>query len=404
MTVGRGQRDGLHGRSILAPLRMAAAVILTALVLGGCAATIARKAVPEKLENRAEVVGLAGKKIRVWGDEAIKDFAARARVLQKQRLASGLASANEDVLVLSGGGANGAFGAGLLNGWSRAGTRPSFTVVTGVSTGALIAPFAFLGPKYDPVLKEIYTRYSTKDLLTTNVLAGLFGGTAVTNSEPLAQLIAKYIDRKTLRKIAAQHARGRRLLIGTTNLDAERPVIWDMGRIAMANSKRSLRLFRRILLASASIPGVFPPVLIKVKVNGKLRREMHVDGGTTDNVVLLPVQTNIRSIARSPIRRQIYIVANLKLEPDWKNVKTSTVDIASRSIATLIKQATLGDIDKLYQFARSNGIGFKLASIPASFKRTPKEAFDRKYMTALYDLGFKLGRRGYRWRRSPPNL
>ncbi|MEM6498978.1 MAG: patatin-like phospholipase family protein, partial [Pseudomonadota bacterium] len=312
-----------------------------------------------------------------------------------------------NMLVISGGGSDGAFGAGLLNGWTQSGKRPNFSVVTGVSTGALIAPFAFLGPRYDAVLKEFYTRYSTKDILRPAVLAGLLGGSAVGNSDPLAGLIAKYLTRSLMREIAVEHQKGRRLLVGTTNLDAERPVIWNMGEIASVGTKRALQLMRKVILASASIPGVFPPVLIDVKVNGKVRQEMHVDGGTTDNAILLPIQTNIRAIDKSlkhRAKRRLYIVVNSHVNPEWKKVKASTVDIAGRSIATLIKQQTLGDILKLYGFAIKNKIEFRLATVPNDFNEESKEPFDRAYMTKLFNTGQAIGQTGIKWRRKPPGL
>ena len=311
-----------------------------------------------------------------------------------------------DFLVLSGGGADGAFGAGLLNGWTKNGTRPRFGIVTGVSTGALIAPFAFLGPKYDATLKEIFTEHDTDDILQPKFIAGLLGGGAsVTSSAPIANLISKYISRAVLRKVAAEHNNGRRLLIGTTNLDAQRSVIWDMGRIAAADSNEALKLFRKVILASVSIPGIFPPVLIDVTVKGKSRQEMHVDGGTTDNVVFVPVQTNLLALSRqitpSP-RHRLFIVVNSHTNPEWENVKPTTVEIAARSISTLIKQHTIGDLRKLYDFSKKNRIQYNLATIPPSFEQDSDEPFDRKYMRALFKFGADLGSVGYRWKNKPP--
>ncbi len=227
----------------------------------------------------------------------------------------------------------------------------------------------------------------------------------MSSSEPLAGLIKKYLTPNVMRAIAVEHGKGRRLLVGTTNLDAERPVIWNLGEIATVGTKRALALMRKVLLASASIPGLFPPVLINVNVNGKVRQEMHVDGGTTDNAILLPMQTNIaildRGVRRRP-RRRLYIIVNSHTNPEWQSVKSSTVAIAGRSILTLIKQQTLGDLLKLYDFARSNRFKFNLATIPADFKEKSKEAFDRAYMTKLFKVGEALGRQGYKWQKKPP--
>lgn len=384
-------------------------LITLALFFSGCATEL-RTPVPQQLVNKAVIDGLDDKRIRFWGDQPPKNLANAAQEMRLQRAAAmrrGLRPSRSDrdsLLAISGGGSDGAFGAGLLNGWTASGTRPEFLVVTGVSTGALMAPFAFLGPKYDPILREFYTKYSTKDILRPMVLAGLLGGTSIASSEPLAELIAKYMTKSVMRQIAAEHHNGRRLLIGTTNLDAQRPVIWNMGEIASNGTDRALKLMRQVLLASASIPGLFPPVLINVRAGGKRVQEMHVDGGTTDNAILLPAQTNLRAVEPLPRRRStnLYVIVNLDLDPQWQAVKSSTFDIAGRSISTLIKEKTVGDLYKLYAFSRRNAVRFKLASVPGTFDMKTKEPFDRAYMAALFDVGEKLGRKGYRWMPNPP--
>lgn len=388
----------------------AAAMLLVCFLVTSCATPSLRIPVPQNLADKAQVVGLGGEQLRFWGDEPPKNFLAMVRKMRAQQKARRAQGAKHrrfvNMLVISGGGSNGAFGAGLLNGWTQSGKRPHFDVVTGVSTGALMAPFAFLGPRYDPVLKEFYTKHSTKDIIRPTILAGLIGGgSAVGSSEPLANLIEKYLTRKIMREIAAEHLKGRRLLVGTTNLDAERPVTWDLGEIAVIGTKRALILMRRILLASAAIPGVFPPVLIDVTVDGKVRQEMHVDGGTTDNAILVPVQTNVqlvKRVKRGGPKYRLYIIVNSHTNPEWQNVKSSTVAIAGRSIVTLIKQQTIGDVLKLYDFARKNRIEFELATVPGSFAAKSKEPFDRAYMTKLYYLGEQLGRAGYKWSKTPP--
>ncbi|MEM9360163.1 MAG: patatin-like phospholipase family protein, partial [Pseudomonadota bacterium] len=200
---------------------------------------------------------------------------------------------------------------------------------------------------------------------------------------------------------------GRRLLVGTTNLDSERPVVWDMGAIAAQRTAKSRALFRRVLLASAALPGLFPPVLIKVAGNGKFYEELHVDGGTTDNAFLLPADFDISRHVQARNRRQkfrIFIIANAKLTPDRQIVKATTFAIAGRSISTLIKQQLHGDLLKIYLRAQKNNIAFRLASIPASFIEKSKEAFDKLYMGKLYDVGFAYGRSGTNWAKRPPDF
>lgn len=385
------------------------ASVMMLLLLSSCGAQI-RNPVPETLSTQAAAIGMSD--VRFWGDERpshidaiVKEKLAQMRKSRPQLLRQ--RSPSISFLTVSGGGSDGAFGAGLLTGWSDSGTRPEFELVTGISTGALTAPFAYLGKKYDPVLREIYTQYSTGDLVKKRPVRGLIGGTSLANNKPLAGLIAKYVTHAFLGEIAAAHQTGRRLLIGTTNLDAQRPVIWDMGRIAASGNPEALPLFRNILLASAAIPGVFPPVFIKVQADGKTFDEMHVDGGTTQQVFLLPNQLMIAKTAakksRFRPRRTVYIIRNGRVGPERKVVKAGTLSIASRSVSTLIKYQGIGDLYRMHEFTRRNGIRFRLAVIPSDFSDTSSEPFDRAYMTKLFTLGYELARKGYKWQTKPPN-
>ena len=193
--------------------------------------------------------------------------------------------------------------------------------MTGVSAGALIAPFAFLGPAYDKDLEGMWTGKASADLITPQPLAVLLGGNALADTEPLAQLIAHYVNRRLLQAIAREYMGGRLLLVATTNLDAQRPVIWNMGEIALSPSREALTLFRQVLLASVSIPVAFPPVRIQVEAGGKVRDELHVDGGTTRQVFIAPLQISLRSLEpfySAPPQHRFYIIANTKLAPEWK--------------------------------------------------------------------------------------
>jgi len=360
-----------------------------------------------------KVAVLDGSQVRYWGDRAPSNINALAaekwaqvKATRPYLLKQGTRP-QVSFLAISGGGSDGAFGAGLLVGWTARGNRPEFDIVTGVSTGALTAPFAFLGPRYDPALKQVYTTYSTDQLVTKQPIRGLLGGEGLASNAPLAQVIASFVDEDFLKQVAHEHARGRRLLIGTTNLDAQRPVIWDMGKIASSGDPRALELFRNVLLASAAIPGVFPPVYIDVKVEGQVREEMHVDGGTTNQVFLLPTQ--IRSGAMDaklgidPVRH-LYIIRNGRVAPEFKAVKASTLAIAGRSISTLIKTQGIGDLYQMYEFAQENHVDYNVTYIPGNFPDTSTEAFDPKYMSQLFDLGYKLGKSGTEWKKTPPRL
>jgi hypothetical protein len=386
------------------------ATFLTVLCLTACT-SLPRDAVPPAYADKAVVI--EGAEVRYWGDREPANFSALSAEKWAQVKANRPSLLTEgarpriDFLAISGGGSDGAFGAGLLVGWTARGDRPEFDIVTGISTGALTAPFAFLGPKYDPALKAVYTTYSTDQLVTKQPIRGLLGGDALASNAPLARVIAGYVTEDFLKEVALEHARGRRLLIGTTNLDAQRPVIWDMGKIASSGDPRSLELFRNVLLASAAIPGVFPPVDIKVEVENQVREEMHVDGGTTNQVFLLPTQIRTGSIDAklgiNPVRR-LYIIRNGRVAPEYKAVKASTLAIAGRSISTLIKTQGIGDLYQMYELARRNQVQYNLAYIPGDFPDTSTEAFDPKYMSQLFDLGYKLGKSGTEWKKTPPRL
>lgn len=387
--------------------------LVLVLPLAACAASIVRNPVPLGLESQAEVVGMGATQVRFWGDqlppniEAMVDEKwAQVRAARPELLAKGRRPLVTSLSV-SGGGSDGAFGAGLLVGWTASGKRPEFDIVTGVSTGALTAPFAFLGPRYDAALKAVFTEISTKDVAVAHPLKGLLGGVSLASNAPLARVIAHYVNDEFMKEVAEEHRKGRRLLIGTTNLDAQRPVIWDMGRIASSGHAKSLELFHTVLLASAAIPAVFPPAFIKVSANGDIYDEMHVDGGTTREVFLVPTQFMTKNVDRRlgirPIRRA-YIIRNGRVAPEWKAVKPRTLSIAGRSISTLIKNQGIGDLYELYEFTKRNGISYNLAYIPGDFPDTSTDAFDQKYMTALFDLGYQLAAEGYQWRKKPPGL
>ena len=248
------------------------------LLVAGCASNMPRLD-DAPADTYATPVGFRG--IRYWGDVELKKLnevtALRMQqIAEASRTDSKLSIKHADYLAISGGGSDGAFGAGLLVGWSKLGTRPEFEIVTGISTGALSAPFAFLGTEYDSQLTKIYTTISTKDIMRSNGPVGAIFGSSLTDNSPLKALVATYVTPALLDRIAIENRRGRKLLIGTTNLDAQRPVVWDMTAIADSENPERLQFFRDVLVASAAIPGVFPPQLIKVVADGKTYDELHV--------------------------------------------------------------------------------------------------------------------------------
>ena len=308
-------------------------------------------------------------------------------------------------LAISGGGDNGAFGAGLLNGWTASGTRPEFKVVTGVSTGALIAPFAFLGPRYDGELTKFYTMISQKDVFKLRgMIKGVFSD-AMADTTPLANMIAQNTDQALLDAIAAEYAKGRVLLVATANLDSLEPVVWNMTAIAASKSPGSLKLFRSILLASASIPAAFPPVMIDVTVNGASHQEMHADGGTMAQVFVYPPSINTELLREAaPRRRVLYIIRNARLDAPWENVPRKTMSIASRAIGSMTTTQGIGDLYRIYATTQRDSVEFNLAYIPSTFRQHPVEQFDQGYMRELYEFGRAQAAAGYRWEKYPPGF
>lgn len=379
-------------------------------LLGACGTPSARNFVPKELISDAEVANMSG--VRAWGDEApsLDQFKATQLPILKAKHASRVRQSTHlqsNLLALSGGGENGAFGAGLLAGWSERGDRPEFDVVTGVSAGALIAPFAFLGSTYDKQLSELFTKFDSNDIYQPQVVAGLLGGDSLASNEPLKALIATYVDDDMIRRIAEESAAGRVLLIGTTNLDAERPVFWDIGKIAARRNKAARELIQSILLASAALPGIFPPVRIRVVAGGKTYDELHIDGGPTRQVFFSPNEFSFKEVDKAlgkRINRTLYVIRNGKLGPEWKHAGEGVLSIGQRSLYATTKYQALGDLARIHAKASADGIVFRLAAIPNDFDAQLPKPFDRSYMRALFSVGHRQGRGGYPWLEKPPGI
>jgi predicted acylesterase/phospholipase RssA len=311
-------------------------------------------------------------------------------------------------LAISGGGENGAYGAGVLVGWTAAGTRPTFKLVTGISTGALTAPFAFLGPAYDGKLKEVYTTLSAKDVMQPRGYLAVFFQDALADNTPLRQTVKKYFDQAMLEAIAAEYAKGRVLLVATTNLDARRPTIWDITKIAASGQPRALELVHDVLVASAAIPGAFPPVMIDVEVNGKKYQEMHVDGGASAQVFVYPPSLNVSTVQfegrRVQRERHVYVIRNARLDPDWAEVERATFSILGRTVTSLIQTQGVGDLYRIYAATQRDDIDFNLAYIPETFTTELKEPFETSYMQELFQVGYERAVKGYQWAKTPPGF
>lgn len=281
-------------------------------------------------------------------------------------------------LALSTGGENGAFGAGLLTGWSELGTRPDFAVVTGVSTGALIAPFAFLGPRWDGALREAYTTITAADVFEIGSTE-----TSLLDTWPLTKLVARYITPDLLAAVAAEHATGRRLFVLTTNLDTGRPVAWNLGVIAAKGDAAALTLFRQVLLASGSIPGLFPPVTIDVSAGGRSIQELHADGGITAPFYVAP-EGLVTGEASSLPAREICVIVNNRLEPEFVPTQRNLMSVLGNALSSAVKASTRSALKIHAGSARERGIRLRIATIDAAFKSPSSAPFDPGAMQALF--------------------
>lgn len=312
-------------------------------------------------------------------------------------------------LAVSGGGSAGAFGSGILNGWTKEGSRPKFKIVTGVSTGSLIAPFAFLGPEYDPQLKEAYTTIDASRVFTLRGLLSLLWQESLTDNAPFKEVIAKYVDDELLRRIAEEHAKGRRLYVLTTDLDREQPVCWDMGAIASSKSKDRLALFRQVLLASTSVPAVFPPVLIDVSIDGQKRDELHVDGGVFAQSFFVGHWIDLKKVAADahpewtkPAIQRLYVIRNGRIDPVGSHVTRSLGSISARSISGLMKVSGINDLYRLYLGHVTGELELRYVAFPVGYEPLTTEEFNQQEMVKEYDLGFEMATKGIPWQSLPP--
>ncbi len=316
-------------------------------------------------------------------------------------------------LALSGGGGYGAFGAGFLNGWTDSGTRPTFKVVTGISTGAIIAPFAFLGSEYDQALKTGFTTIDDDDIYTSKGLTAVLGDESFMDSSPLADTIGKWVDDAVVEDVAKAHAAGRRLLIATSNMDRQEFVVWNMGAIANSNDPNAPELFRKVILASASMPGIFPTTLIDVDVNGFRYDEMHGDGGVFTPVffhasVVNPKKAKETATAedgrKRPERGQLFVIRHDKVTPEPQQVERRLRPIVGRAISTMVKSMSLTSLYFMYLEAQASDIDFKYVSIPEDFVWGSDKEFDTAEMNRLYEIGYDLAKAGYEWQKLPPEF
>ena len=406
-------------RTPLSPLqplaRLQRCVLLAlALMLVGCG-SLPRNGVPRELMSSASIPGMpdvrapAGLRSQVMERDVVTSFVQES-ASDFPAMADG--TVLHPHLALSGGGANGAFGAGFLNGWSSTGKRPTFKVVTGVSTGALMAPFAFLGQSWDEALREFYTTTRSRDIFALGAFLStvreLLFGESIADTSPLIALIERHVDEALLREVALAHQGGRRLYIGSVDLDSQRFIIWNMGLIASSGHPAALPLFRRVMLASAAIPIAFSPVLFEVEAAGQRHDEMHVDGGVAAQVFsiggLLSARELRRQAGHGALREDIYIIHNGQLAADPATTRRSIPDIARRTLQAAGKSAVVGDLFRIYAQALREHSGYHWITIPEGINLAGNETFDPLVMQRLYDIGYAIARSGPPWNVVPPGV
>jgi predicted acylesterase/phospholipase RssA len=312
-----------------------------------------------------------------------------------------------EFLAISGGGDDGAFGAGMLVGWTARGDRPVFKAVTGVSTGALSAPFAFLGSDYDPQLKAVYTETTARHIfIRRSPLAAVFQD-AMGDTAPLREIVSRLVDDRMVQRIAEEYAKGRLLLIMTSNLDAGQDCIWNIGAIAASGRPGARELIVEILMASSAIPAVFPPVMIDLTIDGQHRQEMHADGGVFAQVFLYPPGINAAEASAAVggvagRQRDAYIIRNGRVLPAEANVRRRTLPIASRAVSLMIGSSGVNDMIRIYAITSRDKVSYHLAYIDDDFTQPYKGPFNQKYMRALFQYGFERGAAGVEWKDKPP--
>ena len=364
--------------------------------------SILRSPLPDEFHDQASVLGRQD--LRFWAN--FED--ERHRVIKDREpdalraTFGGIMNTEHYYLAVSGGGAEGAYGAGVLVGWSKLGTRPEFTMVTGVSTGALTAPFAFLGEEYDVQLKTVYTTLDTSRVFFRRSIFAIIRGDSVADNTPLLRMLEEYVDDEMIEAIAREYRKGRSLFIGTTNLDAGRGVIWNIGRIADTGHPDARSLIHQIMLASAAIPGVFPPAYIKVQApDGTTYDEMHVDGGTSSQMFLYPARLDwaeLMQILQVEGVPTAYVIRNSRLEEEYRPVRARLANIAGRSVSTLIRTQGVGDAFRIAALANRDGVDLNLTWIPAEAPKNPgSEIFDPQYMTGLFEYGYQRAIDGSVW-------
>jgi predicted acylesterase/phospholipase RssA len=365
--------------------------VLGVLALAGCA--LPRRDAPPTIFSTATPVDFPADVRFLSADRASVEAKSTAAL---QHLRGSSKDGKLRALVLSGGGAGGAFGAGALVGLSRRQERPQFDVVTGVSTGALIAPFAFLGSDWDSQLTEAFTSGQGKRMSVRGLLALPLG--ASRRSAALRALVDHYVTPDLIRAVAREAGTGRLLWVATTDLDKEETVIWDLGAIAMRGGEPARKLFRDVVVASASIPGVFEPVLIHVQQGGRLYDEMHVDGNASASLFIAPAAAYFALLdQRSLDGAQVYVLINGQIFDAPQTTPFRLRPIVARTFSVALKHMSRAQVVAVDQFAEKYGMSVQSTYLPFDYPQYSSADFRASTMRPLFEYGARCAQNGRLW-------
>ncbi len=369
------------------------------ILLVGCSGLPDREALQES--ERLNPLDISG--LRFWDESsvAVENYDLEAELVAIA--AKGEHKGEINHLALSGGGVNGAFSAGILNAWSDLGTRPEFDVVTGVSTGAIVSIFAFLGSEYDQELYNYYTQTSLGEMFKRNSLLMLPFNHAMIDASGFEKKVRRAIDVSLVENLAKERSKGRVLLISTTNLDNEKMAIWDIGKIAQVGTDEARTLIQDIVIASSAVPGAFPAQRIALPYKGSLVEELHVDGGVSRQVFLFPQQLKVRT-SDEHVKNNIYVIRNGHLKPEYEETEAKFSTVSYRAISILIRRQGIADIEHIYNFSHHNQLGFNLAYIDSDFVKHGLDLASQEYLQAVYRYGYEKMMQQGLWSNSPPSL
>jgi Patatin-like phospholipase len=313
-----------------------------------------------------------------------------------------------NILVLTGGGSQGAFEAGVLLGWQDCGCRPKFDVVTGVSTGALVAAAVFAGPEYDASLRKFYTTSERRDIFKVKKVPPVGLGTdSIATNHPLRTIVQCIVDSPGyFEKVASEYAKGRRFFVGSTNIDTMRFVIWDMGAIASQGTAAAKKLYVDVLLGATAIPPLLTPSRITITIDGKPYEEMHVDGGTTRNVFLYPpsewVGEAVDPDGKLLAGANVYVIIAGKVYGDAEGTKPKVLAEAARALTTTLSSDERAELFRMYSYCADYDMNFNLAAIPADYNAASSIKFDPADLTNLFNEGYTRIREGRLWNAESP--